>query len=239
MASDEKLYTLTALAKMAGVSMPTLQRYKKLYQDRIPSVGEGRKQRYPKEAVQVVAEIKAENLKNRGRRAGGSKAVAKRKRKPAAKKRAAKKRTAKKRTAKKRPAKKRTARKRAAAQRQGKGGEMLSLAEIGRRTGISYPTLISYVKKYGAEIPHQGSGRKRRFPEEAVPVFEELRARSGRRRGRGARKAVVGGRTATVSDAALARRVRQLERAQRELTRQLDSVIKLLKKPMKITIGPR
>ena len=42
-----KLYTLTEVSKITNISMPTLQRYKKAYQDRIPSTGEGRRQRYP------------------------------------------------------------------------------------------------------------------------------------------------------------------------------------------------
>ena len=67
LASKEKLYTLTEVSKLAGVSMPTLQRYKKLYQDRIPSVGEGRRQRYPKRAIAAIQKLKAENLKKRGR----------------------------------------------------------------------------------------------------------------------------------------------------------------------------
>jgi len=66
-AGTGKLYTLTQIGQMASVSMPTLQKYKRNYQDRIPSVGEGRKQRYPFEAVAVLKELKAENLARRGR----------------------------------------------------------------------------------------------------------------------------------------------------------------------------
>ena len=62
-----KLYTLTQIGQMASVSMPTLQKYKRTYQDRIPSVGEGRKQRYPREAVAVLKQLKEENLAKRGR----------------------------------------------------------------------------------------------------------------------------------------------------------------------------
>ena len=93
MAPARKLYTLTEVSKATGISMPTLQRYKKLYQERIPSEGEGRKQRYPRKAFAVFEKIRDENLKKRGRPAGGKKAKAKAtgKRKPkAASKRKAK-----------------------------------------------------------------------------------------------------------------------------------------------------
>ena len=49
------------------MSMPTLQRYKKFYQGRIPSVGSGRKQRYPENALPVFDEIRNENIGRRGR----------------------------------------------------------------------------------------------------------------------------------------------------------------------------
>lgn len=61
------LYTLTEVKEKTGISLPTLQKYKKLHQDRIPSVGEGRTQRYPAAALAVFAQLKTENLKKRGR----------------------------------------------------------------------------------------------------------------------------------------------------------------------------
>jgi len=198
LASNEKLYTLTEVSKRAGVSMPTLQRYKKLYQDRIPSVGEGRRQRYPEEAIAVIRELKAENLKKRGR-----------------------------------------PRKSAKAQPDNAPTGLLTLSEIGRRTGISYPTLIRYVKLYIDQIPHVGEGRKRRFPVAAVAKFAELRRKSRRGRPRAAVAAAGSrSRTGSAQDRALSQRIRELERAQREVSRQLESVITLLKKPMHVTIRP-
>jgi hypothetical protein len=47
------LLTLSEVSKRTKISMPTLQRYKKEYQRRIPSTGKGRKQRYPVEALEV------------------------------------------------------------------------------------------------------------------------------------------------------------------------------------------
>src|SRR6476661_9442075 len=64
---EGKLYTLSEISQKTGISMPTLQRYKKTYQDRIPSVGQGRKQRYPDSALPVFDEIKNENAGKRGR----------------------------------------------------------------------------------------------------------------------------------------------------------------------------
>ena len=187
--------------------MPTLQRYKKLYQDRIPSVGKGRNQRYPKAAIAVIRQLKAENVKKRGRPRtnAGSK-----------RRKASRRKTGSKRAEK-----------------------LLTLSEIGRRTGISYPTLIRYVKLFIDQIPHVGEGRKRRFPVAAVQKFAELRKQS--RRGRPRRSAsstAAIGRGGAAVDPALSRRIRELERAQREVSRQLDSVIALLKKPVRVTIRP-
>ena len=62
MPAANKLLTLTEVANRTKISMPTLQRYKKLYQDRIPSEGAGRKQRYPKSAIPVFLELKKDEL---------------------------------------------------------------------------------------------------------------------------------------------------------------------------------
>lgn len=202
MASKEKLYTLTEVSKLAGVSMPTLQRYKKLYQDRIPSVGEGRRQRYPKRAIKAIQKLKAENLKKRGRprKTDGGAAKAKARR-PAS--------------------------------------NLLTLSEIGRRTGISYPTLIRYVKLYIDQIPHVGEGRTRRFPVEAVEKFAMLRKQSRRGRPPASGARVPASRAGAAQDPKLAQRIRELERAQKEVSRQLESVIALLKKPVQVTIAPQ
>ncbi len=204
MARKEKLYTLTEVSKRAGVSMPTLQRYKKLYSNRIPSVGEGRRQRYPKRAIAEVRKIKAENLKRSGR-----------------------------------PRKAASGRAKKARARGSGAAQLLTLSEIGRRTGISYPTLVRYVKLFIDQIPHVGEGRKRRFPPEAVAVFADLRRNSRRGRPKGAsRSKGVRVRAGSATDPVLTRRIRELERAQKEVSRQLDAVIKLLKRPVQVTIRP-
>lgn len=206
--SEPKLYTLSALSKKAGVSMPTLQRYKKLYQDRIPSVGEGRKQRYPEKAVKVIQEIKKENLKKRGRpRKAAADKVGGKKGKPG--------------------------RKPAAAKRT---DELLTLSEVGRRTGISYPTLLRYVKLHGHKIPHVGKGRKRRYKPEAVEVFRELRAASPRgRRPKGAAASKPRKRAAS-ADRGLETRVKALEASHRDLSKKLTEIARLLKKPIRVSL---
>ena len=196
----EKLYTLTQVSKRAGVSMPTLQRYKREYSDRISSVGEGRLQRYPERAIAQVRQIKVENLKKRGR-----------------------------------PRKKK-----AESPGHAKAADLLTLSEVGRRTGISYPTLLRYVKLHLDQIPHLGSGRGRRYPVEAVAVFAALRKNRGRGRPRtSSGRAPRPARSVTTVDPALADRIRDLEKAQKEFARQLDSVIALLKKPIHVTIRSR
>jgi hypothetical protein len=110
------------------------------------------------------------------------------------------------------------------------------LAEIGRRTRISYPTLLRYVSTHSRKIPSVGSGRTRRFPAGAVKVFEQLRSqsRSGRKRA-----GTTGARSAAGTDRALAERIRRIESAQTEVARQLDRVLQLLKQPMQLTIRPQ
>ena len=224
MAAERKLLTLTDLSKQTGISMPTLQRYKKLYQRRIPSVGEGRKQRYPKAAVKVVLELKKENLAKRGRP-----------RKKASAKGAAKRRSVK-RVARK-PAKK-AVRKTASARRgRSRGSEMLSLAEVGRQTGISYPTLLRYVKANLKNIPHEGRGRKRRFHPDAVAIFADMRANSrrGRRKGSGKPKAARASAVrATAAGAGLERRLKALEKSQADIAKELRAILAQLKNPIPI-----
>ena len=204
--SEGKLYTLSEISQRTGISMPTLQRYKKLYQDRLPSVGAGRKQRYPESALPVFDEIKNENAGKRGRprkdgsapRPSAASAATGSKRrgrkpaaaaKPAGKRAAAGRKTASRRgaaTPAATPA--RRGRKPAAAAAPARGrsgrstgsGNLLTLTQISEQTGISYPTLVRYVRLYSDRLPHEGKGRARRFHPEAVSVFRELRSEGGR-----------------------------------------------------------
>ncbi len=195
------LYTLTEVARFVGISMPTVQRYKNLYQDRIPSSGEGRKQRYPKEALAVFAELKKENAGRRGRP---------RKNSTASSTGSAAPRNA----------------------RPGSGDDkLITLTEIGTRTGISYPTLIRYVQHNGREIPHQGRGRKRRFPLAAIEVFKRLRSESrpGRKPKAGAVAAV-----APVASTGNDRRLARLEKTVGKLEKTVKNLLAKLRKPRRL-----
>ncbi len=220
-AAEKPLLTLTEVANRTKISMPTLQRYKKLYQDRIPSVGEGRKQRYPEEALAVFRQLKKENIKRRGRPRKNAKAA------PAAPK------------AKGRPAKK-------AAAKKSSGDELLTLTQISNMTGVSYPTLSRYVKTNLKNIPHVGTGRARRYKPEAVEVFKDMRSRSKRGRkpkAAGAAKKPTGRRRGrppkTVDPADLLARIKELEKNQRKLERTCAKLQKGLDKPFKVVLKRR
>ena len=313
-AAEEKLFTLSQVSQRSGISMPTLQRYKKTYQDRIPSVGTGRKQRYPEHALPVFAELRSENAGKRGRPrknaaasaagSGTSRTATKRtkrrpgrpaagSRRPAAAKGtkragAAGRRSAGRRagagaavkTARRGPGRPRkvqpataarrgrppgrprkaaaaagrrgrpvrrgrvgrppgSGRKRlAAAGRRSKTAGLLTLTEISKTTGISYPTLVRYVRLYSNQLPHEGKGRARRFHREAVDVFRSLRQESGRggrraapgtaRRGRPP-KSALGGAVSSV-EKVLARRVRDLERFRKDIEKRFGGLAKGLRK---------
>lgn len=261
--ADEKLYTLSEISTQTGISMPTLQRYKKTYQDRLPSVGKGRKQRYPERALPVFEEIKTENAGRRGR--PRKDASAPRAERPAASKRrpgrpaktsAAAKRAAggRKATAAKAPARAAAAtrggRKTAAAAtgRGGsakKSGNLLTLTQISETTGISYPTLVRYVRVHADRLPSEGKGRARRFYPQAVDVFRQLRQESGRggrkkgsgaaakpasTKGRGRGRAASSSSGAGESNGVLQQRLKALEKTQQNLEKRFKGFVDSLSK---------
>ncbi|HEX9943821.1 MAG TPA: hypothetical protein VGG03_17550 [Thermoanaerobaculia bacterium] len=250
-----KLYTLSQISQKTGISMPTLQRYKKTYQGRIPSVGQGRKQRYPENALPVFDEIKNENAGRRGRPRKDPNAP-----------RPARSTASKRRGRPGRPAKstaaKRAGGRKAAAKRVGatgarrgrppgsakkargggarKSGNLLTLTEISKTTGISYPTLVRYVRLHSNRLPHEGRGRARRFYPQAVDVFRQLRSesgRGGRKKGSGAgrpgrrpgRPAGTGRRRAAgEGSGVLAQRLKAIEKTQQNLEKKLKGLVKNL-----------
>jgi predicted DNA-binding transcriptional regulator AlpA len=328
--AEEKLFTLSEISQRTGISMPTLQRYKKTYQDRLPSVGAGRKQRYPEHALPVFAELRSENAGRRGRprknaaatgsgrssatpkrrpgRPAGARAASGRRGRPAAA-RAAKPARGAAKTARRpgRPRKvqpaaparrgrppgrprKAAAGRRALPVRRGRVGRppgsgrvgrppgsgrvgrppgsgrraagagraaaarrtagrsktegLLTLTQISKTTGISYPTLVRYVRLYSRRLPHAGKGRARRFYPEAVEVFRSLRQESGRggRRAGGGRRAAPGtarrGRPPKAAasgvagrlEAILVQRVRDLERFRQDVEKRFGDLVKGLQK---------
>jgi DNA-binding transcriptional MerR regulator len=265
-----KLYTLSEISNKTGISMPTLQRYKKLYQDRIPAEGRGRKQRYPENALPVFDQIRNENLGRRGRprkdpnaprpaaASSGSKRTATKGRASAA---AAPAKTGGRAAAGRRGASKRAAAPapapapargrgrgpgRKAAASSGGTGKLMTLTQISEDTGISYPTLVRYVRLHGDRLPHEGKGRGRRFYPQAVDMFRELRSESGRggrkpnaaktvtptgkRRGRppgsgaGARAAAAA--AAAPAESGLHKRLKAIEKSQENLEKKLRGFVK-------------
>jgi len=209
---EGKLLTLTEVSKRMSSSMPTLQKYKKRYGDRIPSVGKGRSQRYPLAALAVFEEIRRENMARRGRpRKDGS----------AASPRKGGRRMASRRG---RPRKAPAA-----------GGGLLTLTQIQRATNISYPTLLRYVKTSLNRIPHVGVGRARRFQTDAVEVFRQLRGESRRGRPPGSKNKRGGARRGRpAATGFVSGQVSKLANLMTELSKRLERVEKELKKPLQI-----
>lgn len=111
---------------------------------------------------------------------------------------------------------------------------LLSLKRIQEMTGISYPTLLRYVKLHSDQLPSVGSGRTRRYRPEAVEVFRELRSKS-----RGGAKAAKPAGAGAVSPAQLRQldgRLARLEKSQTTLQQEIRDLVRLLKRPVKITV---
>jgi predicted DNA-binding transcriptional regulator AlpA len=271
--ADEKLFTLSEISQKTNISMPTLQRYKKMYQDRIPSVGQGRKQRYPESALPVFDEIKTENAGKRGRpRKDASAPRAERpagKRGPGRPPRAAAKAAPAGRRGRKpaaaAAAPRGAAAKRAGGRKAGSGrgpgrpaksaagsGNLLTLTQISETTGISYPTLVRYVRMHADRLPSEGKGRARRFYPQAVDVFRQLRSesgRGGRKKGSGAAKKAASGRgpgrppgrpgrppgrpaaaASSEGGGMIAQRLKQIEKAQQSLEKRFKGFVDSLQK---------
>jgi hypothetical protein len=121
---------------------------------------------------------------------------------------------------------------------------LLTLTQISKTTGISYPTLVRYVRLYSNRLPHAGKGRARRFYPEAVEVFRSLRQESGRggRRAGGGRRAAPGtarrgrppksaaGSVASRVEAILVQRVRDLEKFRQDVEKRFGDLVKGLQK---------
>lgn len=234
--------TLSEVGERTGISMPSLLRYKKEHQGRIPAVGKGRTQRYPVEALEVFEAIKRENLSKRGR-PKGSGGGAKKARRPAKAGRKAASGGGRGRAA-------------APAAGEANGEELLTLAQVAAQTGISYPTLRNYAERHGDRIPSVGEGRKRRYRPEAVAVFRELRAesrpgrkpRGGGAAGGGGKRAGAGagaggadrtsgkGAGSGAGSGELARRVAGLAGRQERLRRELEKIAGILRRPAEATV---
>jgi excisionase family DNA binding protein len=144
-------------------------------------------------------------------------------------------------------------------QRSGSGG-LMTLTQVSEQTGISYPTLVRYVRVHSDRLPSEGTGRSRRFHPEAVDVFRQLRQESGRggRKpnaaktakaaktggGRGRKSAASAAGTtgtrrgpgrppAAPAESGLTQRLRSLERTQQDLEKRFRGFVQSLQKLFK------
>ncbi|MEP7009131.1 MAG: hypothetical protein ABJC13_02300 [Acidobacteriota bacterium] len=212
---EEGVLTLTEVSKRSKISMPTLQRYKKLYQSRIPSVGKGRKQRYLESSLAIFEELKNENIGRRGR---PKKAVGKTGRpvgRPPGRPAGAKPAAA---AAEATPARR---------GRRASSSGLMTLTEISKRAGVSYPTAVRYVRLFLDRLPHEGEGRRRRFYSGAVEVFNQLREEGGRG---GQRVKRIAGRAVEAIESGVADRIKQLEKAQQNFEKKLRTLALSLQK---------
>jgi len=136
------------------------------------------------------------------------------------------------------------------------GEATLTLKDISGQLGIAYPTVARYAAKFPDRIPHEGDGRQRRFPPEALAVFEQIRKESKPGRppksktakaatarpthGQAAQPAAP--RPATVAapmnESRLLRRIERLEREHVELEALVRSLRDELQRPLRATIRP-
>jgi hypothetical protein len=120
---------------------------------------------------------------------------------------------------------------------------------VSEQTGISYPTLVRYVRLHSDRLPSEGTGRSRRFHPEAVGVFRQLREESGRggrkpSAAKAAKAAKVAGRRgpgrprgraaaaapASGNEGGLVQRLRSLERTQQDLEKRFKGFVQSLQK---------
>ncbi len=242
-------YSLVEVAQKTGIPMPILLRYKREHPDRVPSIGSGSQQRFPEEAIEVLREIQQEESgrQEEPRRGGFGLLSLPRLRKQV-------KRGDDDEAEAEQPAaageEEESARKgaRSAASPPADG---MTLVEVSEKLGIPYPTVARYASQHGDRIPHHGRGRSRRFPAEALDVFEQIRRESkpGRPPKKKGKKAAAktafatpGAGAASVASAdtpgleQLARRIESLERSQKVLEEQIRSLLEDLSRPATATV---
>ncbi len=147
------------------------------------------------------------------------------------------------------------------------GPATLTLKAISDELGVAYPTIARYATKHEDRIPHVGHGRKRRFPPEAIAVFQQIRKESKPGRPPKAKtekkRAAAGSpRPAPISQSvqsaaparaaaepaaaafsgrasdALAQRIDRLERQQQQLETLVRSLREELERPLTAIVEP-
>jgi predicted DNA-binding transcriptional regulator AlpA len=243
---------MSEIQRRTGLSRPTLQKYKFEYADRIPSVGSGRTQRYPEEAVDAILAIREENRSRVGRPAmkdeGGKNAGSGRTATQRAPKGRGKGKSAKSGSATSSRTSSRTSSK-TSSKVQSKGSRkpagaaqapeasssagLLTLTELARRVGVSLPTARRYVSDHLERIAHEGEGRGKRFYEEAVATLRRVQKEAAGRRGRrgkGRVKEAEAPSQAMPSTAKVSKLVARLEALEArvvELERELERPLRL------------
>lgn len=265
---ERRLYSLVEVAQETGIPMPILLRYKREHPDRVPSEGSGSQQRFPEEAFHALREIQREESETRDlpRRGGfGLLSLPRLRKQVRPSDEEMEDLTAAEAEAATEPApvSEKPAPTRKAAAASTATGDMLSLVEISERLDIPYPTLARYASQYGDRIPHQGKGRGRRFPLEAIDVFRQIRKESRPGRPPKAKKQqaarvqapakpvapaaakpaarpepspVAAGRPPVGDEGQLAQRIASLEESQKVLEEQIRELIAALSKPATVTI---
>lgn len=261
-ASDarQQSYSLVEVAQKTGIPMPILLRYKREHPDRVPSHGSGSQQRFPEEALQVLLEIQQEESERQEQpRRGGFGLLSLPRLRQQVKRHRDDDEPAEASAEEPRETGARAAKQ--ATPSRGAGEGAMTLVEVSEKLGIPYPTVARYASQHGDRIPHRGRGRARRFPPEALEVFEQIRRES--KPGRPPKKREAP-RQAPPSPAAaapaaaraeasappaaetagapaagmehLARRIDSLERSQRILEGQIRDLLDDLSRPATATV---
>lgn len=190
-------YSVSKISQMTGISESKILEYRRRFTQRIPSMGEGKEKVHPEEAVPIFEEIHRQQsgqevLTRQGRRhldlqqvseeLGLSRSLL-----------YAYISEEGDRIPKFKEGKRwifpeealeafREIRSEREARKRRKVEGLYSIRDIARKTGISESTLHQYKRALGDELPSEGEGRNRRYPEEAIEVFLAYRKTGGGRR---------------------------------------------------------
>lgn len=262
-ASSTRLFSLAEVAEETGISMKTLQRYATEHPDLVPHEGSGRKMEFPEAAFDVLRQIRDDERAAREGRTRGGVGIMSLARARAREngedvdptsdelaRRAAILGESEDATSP--DAEASNAEAEASDDEGDDGGQSakkengpptfdetgpadLTLRDIAEETGIAYPTIARYAAKHTDKIPHTGSGRKRRFPKEAIDVFQWIRKNT--RRGRPPKRkdgsSSSSSRRLSVADrAALERRIQMLEESHGRLETQIRTLLEHLDQPV-------
>lgn len=272
--AEERMFSLMEVAQETGIAMPILLRYKREHPDRIPSSGSGAQQRFPEKAFAIFQQIHDEEMNEREapRRGGfGLLSLPRVKRSREQPEDRPRTGTAASETAEPAPAPHRQAPPAEPAS-EPKAGEdtpapsattgeaTLTLKDISETLGIAYPTVARYATKFPERIPHEGEGRRRRFPPEAIEVFRQIRKESKPGRPpkskskakpktgpapkpastpaprQAAQDVVVSAGSGTGADADLLRRIDLLERHQEQLETMVRALREEVERPLVATV---